>query len=134
VTPHQGATQRPKYTCPCCGCIDFAAPPGSYDVCPICAWEDDALQLEFATTLPGGANGETLYAAQKRYLESAYAADHFRAHIRPPGARRDVGWRPIDPALDSFEDWHAKDHRRAPDAPERLYYWRPTFWHRDRVT
>ena len=132
MTPNNGGTPRLKYTCPCCGCIVFAEPPGSYDVCPVCSWEDDALQLEFATTLRGGANGETLFAAQRRCMENAYAAASGRgAVIRPPGVRRDSGWRPIDPVLDSFEDWHAETRRRAPDDPQRLYYWRPTFWHPD---
>lgn len=49
------------YPCPVCGYLTFAEPPGSYEICPVCGWEDDALQLEFATTLAGGANSLTLF-------------------------------------------------------------------------
>ena len=50
----------PSFPCPCCGYFMFKEPPNSYDICEICFWEDDALQLEFATTLDGGANTMTL--------------------------------------------------------------------------
>lgn len=49
-----------SYPCPVCGYLVFDEPPGSYAVCPVCNWEDDALQLEYATTLAGGANAYTL--------------------------------------------------------------------------
>jgi hypothetical protein len=55
------------YPCPCCGYLVFDRAPGSYALCPICYWEDDALQLEFATTLAGGANQLTLAAAQQSF-------------------------------------------------------------------
>jgi len=56
-----------SYPCPCCGFLVFQEPPGSYDICPFCFWEDDALQLEFATTLGGGANHPTLEQAQLNF-------------------------------------------------------------------
>ena len=124
------------YPCPCCGYLTLTEPPGSYDICPICFWEDDALQLEFATTLVGGANGVTLADAQRAFEATGVREGRLLPYVRAPGPtdRRDPTWRPIDPALDSFEDWNAEGRRRAPDDPETLYYWRPTFWHRDRVT
>ncbi|NIP43329.1 MAG: hypothetical protein GWN61_14025, partial [candidate division Zixibacteria bacterium] len=33
------------YTCPCCGYRTLDDPPGSYDICGICFWEDDTVQL-----------------------------------------------------------------------------------------
>jgi hypothetical protein len=113
------------YPCPCCGCLVFSGPPGSYDICPVCDWEDDALQLEFATTLAGGANPLTLAEAQARFERRA--AGSFRHSGDTP---RDPEWRPIDPARDRFEDFTAPDRPRAPDDPEALYYWRPSFWAR----
>jgi hypothetical protein len=34
-----------KYTCPCCGHKTFNEPPGSFDICPICYWQDDIMDL-----------------------------------------------------------------------------------------
>ena len=64
------------YPCPTCGYLTFAEPPGSYDICDVCGWEDDALQLEFATTLAGGANALTLADAQAAF---ATRVEHRRA-------------------------------------------------------
>jgi hypothetical protein len=112
----------PEYPCPCCGYIVFTEPPGSYAICPLCSWEDDALQLEFATTLAGGANGCSLLDAQRT----------FRIARPAPGVERDPEWRRIHMGRDSFEEFEAAAPRRAPyDDATRLYYWRPTFWRRD---
>lgn len=36
-----------KYKCPCCGFYTFDEKPnGNYDICPVCFWEDDPIQLE----------------------------------------------------------------------------------------
>ncbi len=101
-------------------------------VCPICYWEDDALQLEFATTLAGGANGPTLLQAQRVYQDNGACELEMLAHVRPPGPGdwRDPTWRPIDPDFDSFADWDSPKRDRVPELDERLYYWRPTFWRR----
>jgi len=122
------------YPCPCCGFLMFHGLPGSYEICEICFWEDDGLQLEFATTLAGGANGQTLQDAQRAY--AAGFADLTSGFTRPPAAsdRRDPDWRPIDRLRDEFPDWDAADRKRAPANDERLYYWRPTFWNRDRAS
>jgi len=107
----------------------FAEPPGSYDICEICFWEDDALQLEFATTLDGGANTMTLAAAQRDFADFAAKSVSRTAHVRKPNAndRRDPQWRPIDPT-DRFPDWNAPRTERAPAVDDTLYYWRPTYW------
>lgn len=38
------------YTCRVSGYLTFDEPPGFYDVCEVCGWEDDALQLEGAAS------------------------------------------------------------------------------------
>ena len=117
-----------RYPCPCCGYLAFQEPPGSYATCPICAWEDDALQLEYATTLEEGANGVTLYLAQRDFAMRGGAT----GAAPPLGAplRRDSAWRPIDPGRDNFEDAGALRRRPAEPRGEALYYWRPGFWRR----
>jgi hypothetical protein len=51
------------YPCRVCGYLTFAEPPGSYDICAVGGWESYALQLEFATSVAGGANSVTLATA-----------------------------------------------------------------------
>lgn len=119
-----------KYPCPCCGHLVYHESPGSYEICPVCFWEDDATQLEYATTLAGGANQPTLLETQRNYAELGACESRLLAYVRRPrpDEPRDSEWRPIDPNRDTFEDFDAPDRRRAPEWDERLYYWRPTYW------
>jgi len=120
-----------EYPCPCCGYLVFLEPPGSYDICPVCDWEDDALQLEFATTLAGGANRSTLTQSQENFRRFGACEESSVRFCRAPGdTPRDPAWRPIDPARDWFEDFDAPEHPRAPDESGALYYWRGSFWRR----
>ena len=121
------------YPCPVCGYLTFAEPPGSYDVCKICDWEDDALQLEFATSLAGGANASTLAEAQIAFAKAETRRARKHPAIGLP-AERDPSWRPIDPQRDHFPDWNEHEPARAAASDDRLYYWRETFWYRDRAS
>lgn len=116
--------------CPCCGYLTSSS-PGSHDICPICAWEDDLSQLRF--TEGRGVNGISLIEAQENF--AAFGACKKRAlkWTRPPGVKdvREPGWRPIDLAKDHIE-------RQPPDVDQgsetypgdltQLYYWRSTYW------
>ena len=59
-------TKQTLYTCPCCGYKVFEEEPGSYDICPVCSWEDDLVQLK-NPNMAGGANKLSLIESQKRY-------------------------------------------------------------------
>ncbi len=49
-----------KYTCPCCGYRTLdEEPPGTYDICEICFWEDDPVQF-VDPDYEGGANTPSL--------------------------------------------------------------------------
>ena len=117
-----------RYPCPCCGHLVFGDPPGSFEICPVCFWEDDGLQLEFATTLAGGANGISLADAQRNYAELGACEAASVRHVRPPlpDEPRDPLWRPIDPGWDTFPEWDSGE--RAPELDATLYYWRPRYW------
>jgi hypothetical protein len=54
-------------------------------------------------------------------------------HVRPPtdDDPLEAGWRPIDLERDSFES-EGKQDSPWPEDPTVLYWWRPTFWRRDR--
>jgi hypothetical protein len=57
-------TMQYKYFCPCCGYDTFEEEPsGTYDICPICFWEDDPIQLK-DPDYEGGANQVSLRQAQ----------------------------------------------------------------------
>lgn len=52
-----------EYPCPACGFLTFSQPAGSYELCAVCDWEDDGVQLANPTSR-GGANAESLAEAQ----------------------------------------------------------------------
>lgn len=57
-----------KYTCPCCGYKTLdEEPPGTYEICLLCFWEDDPVQFE-DLDYEGGANGISLRAAQHNVM------------------------------------------------------------------
>jgi hypothetical protein len=107
----------------------FEEPPGSYDICPVCFWEDDAVQLRWPD-MAGGANHPSLLEAQRTYGALGAIEARLVEHTRPPLDDEPVeaGWRPIDPSVDTFEPWDGEGHRRWPDDMTTLYWWRPTFW------
>lgn len=52
--------------CPVCGQHDFTE-PGSFDICPICGWEDDELQNE-DHNYAGGANDLSVNEARIEFF------------------------------------------------------------------
>ncbi len=55
----------PYYPCPTCGFLTFCEPPGSYEICAVCGWEDDHVQLQFPLATVG-ANQECLFKHQQK--------------------------------------------------------------------
>jgi hypothetical protein len=88
------APRPARYYCPCCGYRTFVDPPGSYDICPICFWEDDDVQFD-DPDLEGGANGVSLREAQRNFVEFGACEREMLSHVRPPkeGEERDPNWR-----------------------------------------
>jgi Cysteine-rich CPCC len=121
-----------KYPCPCCGHVVFGEPPGSYDICPICFWEDDNLQLRWPSWA-GGANRPSLIESQRTYRQEGAMEFRFTGMVRGAAADEPVepGWRPIDPSIDVFEPTGVSE-APWPDDLTVLYWWRPTFWRRSK--
>jgi Cysteine-rich CPCC len=117
------------FPCPCCGHLTLDE-PGSYDICPVCCWEDDLVQLRWPDW-PGGANKPSLVQAQAAYAGIGACEQRHLAHVRQPRADEPVeaGWRPIDLAIDRFEPT-AVQEAPWPEDKTTLYWWRPTFWRR----
>jgi hypothetical protein len=107
-----------SYPCPCCGSLVFEEPPGSYEICDVCGWEDDISQLRWPLA-GGGANDESLYEAQQAFIATGTAPQN-----------RERGWRPFDPKKDIIEPHGGGiDYGLTYPTPStRLYYWRDSFW------
>ncbi|MBR4467284.1 MAG: hydrolase [Clostridia bacterium] len=74
----------PKYRCACCGCYTLSEPAGgSFEICPVCFWEDDRLQLN-DPSYPGGANGISLEEARLNYQRFGVSREDLAPYVRPP--------------------------------------------------
>ncbi len=124
-----------SFPCPCCGHLTFREPPGSYEICPVCSWEDDVSQLRFPLT-SGGANRPSLAEAQKNFEAFGCCERLAAEHVRPAKADEplDEGWRPLDLAADPPEEQErgVDSGGTYPADATTLYYWRPTYGRRGR--
>ncbi len=64
-----------KYKCKCCGYYTLTEKPkdpdvypGTFEICPVCFWEDDSLQF-LNPDRKGGANNVSLNEAKKNFIE-----------------------------------------------------------------
>lgn len=125
---------EPTFPCPCCGYLMFGEGPGSDDICEICYWEDDIVQLR-DPHFAGGANVLSLLESQRNFADFGAVEQRLRGNVRPPKPteHRDPGWRPVDSAIDNFErslhggGWEAE----WPQDRTVLYWWRPNYWRRN---
>ncbi|MCK2000749.1 hypothetical protein MZM54_05010 [[Brevibacterium] frigoritolerans] len=86
-----------KYTCPCCGYKTLdEKPPGTYDICEICFWEDDSYQYEHPD-YDGGANTASLKEAQQNFINFGASERDFLKNVRPPTKydKKDPSWKPL---------------------------------------
>ena len=85
-----------NHPCPCCGHLVFGEPPGSYEVCPICFWEDDPVQAA-DPWYAGGANTPNLADAQRNYAEFGAIEQRFTKNVRAATDQDvlDPNWRPL---------------------------------------
>lgn len=116
------------FPCPCCGHLVFDEPPGSYNICPICFWEDDNIQLRWPDWA-GGANAPSLIEGQRNVAVMGAMEHGFTGIVRGASddEAREDGWRPVDLQLDSFEPKGVSEAPWPQDLTV-LYWWRPTFW------
>lgn len=76
--------------CPACGFVTVPEDMfGTFHICDVCGWEDDAAQLA-NPACGGGANHESLIEAQARVLAALPLG-----RPAPDGRRRDAAWRPL---------------------------------------
>lgn len=66
---HQRGRGEPlgAFPCPCCGFLTLdEQPPGTYEICGICGWEDDLVQFE-DPDYRGGANDPSLNEWRQKF-------------------------------------------------------------------
>ena len=80
------------YPCPCCGYTTLnQKPPGTYLICPICFWEDDAEQGY-------SSNQVSLRQAQRNFIEFGACERQWLKDVRRPTANdaRVPNWETLD--------------------------------------
>ena len=111
-----------KYPCPVCGYHVFPGPSGTYEICPVCDWEDSLLQAQHPR-MQGVANGFCIFGKQQ--------FDYRRKWVLPQpgndneGLERDPGWRLLRPdEAPLAKDQSATDCELDYYAGAPPYYWR----------
>jgi len=87
-----------KYTCLCCGYKTLdEPPPGTYNICPICFWEDDGVQLD-DPFYKGGANHVSLIEAQKNFVEFGACEREMLKYVRKSSENdeKDKDWNQME--------------------------------------
>ena len=75
---------KDRYPCQCCGFLTLSDPAtGSYEICPVCFWEDDLVQNE-DPEYAGGANRVSLGTARENYIRFGATERASVRHVRPP--------------------------------------------------
>ena len=110
------------FPCPACGHLVFGEPPGSFDICPVCFWEDDVVQL-LHPDMAGGANRPSLREAQENFAATGAIESRLLEYVRPanPSEPVEAGWRPLDLAEDDRPPRHRETVK---DTPTDSYWWR----------
>lgn len=58
------------YSCPCCGYLTLSEPPpGTFEICEVCNWEDDEVQYN-NVDYEGGANEKSLRQAKEDFKKN----------------------------------------------------------------
>ncbi|WP_084542285.1 CPCC family cysteine-rich protein [Calidithermus chliarophilus] len=72
------------FACPCCGYLTLnSAPPGTFEICPVCYWEDDAVQFD-DPDYAGGANAVSLNEARANFKNFGAISREFTTRTRRP--------------------------------------------------
>ena len=72
------------YPCACCGYLPLDEPPGSFDLCPVCFWQDDPVVSDDPATPTGGPNAVSLEEARRNYRTCGACEPRFVRNVRAP--------------------------------------------------
>jgi hypothetical protein len=99
------------YPCPCCG-YDTLSERGSFEICPICFWEDDGLADSDPDRI-GGPNHTSLTEGRKNYIRVGACEQAALRSVRPP--------LPSERLLRRFVLEGDRVVERAPLSPETIW-------------
>ena len=73
-----------KHKCVCCSNYTINdEPPGTFEICPVCFWEDDNVQFD-DPDCEGGANKVSLNKARENYKKIGAISNDCIKHVRKP--------------------------------------------------
>ncbi|MEU0955590.1 CPCC family cysteine-rich protein [Streptomyces niveus] len=70
----QGKAEDGAHPCPCCGFLTLGE-RSSFEICPVCFWEDDGQDDHDADRVRGGPNGRLSLAEARRNFHAMGACD-----------------------------------------------------------
>jgi hypothetical protein len=85
-----------KHACRCCGYKTFIdKPEGNYEICEVCFWENDPIQLD-NPNYENGANKVSLKVGQKNFLKFGAIEKEMIKNVRIPNPdeEKDKNWKP----------------------------------------
>ena len=72
------------YRCPCCSFLTLPY-EASFEICPVCFWQDDGQDDSSAAEVWGGPNHDlSLAQARKNFEEFGASSRERLPHVRPP--------------------------------------------------
>lgn len=73
-----------SYACACCGYLTLSEePPGTFEICPVCGWEDDEVQFD-DPAFEGGANSVSLNQAKLNFAVLGAIDEESLGSVRKP--------------------------------------------------
>lgn len=77
---------EPRAQCPCCDYITLAE-RGSYEICPVCFWEDDGQDLDELDEPSGPNHGLTLRQGRDNFMALGACEEGMVKHVLKPEQR-----------------------------------------------
>jgi hypothetical protein len=73
-----------KYECPCCGLLTLEKKPhDTFEICPVCFWEDDNVQFD-DPDYEGGANELSLNQSKANFRRFGAVDKESLKYVRKP--------------------------------------------------
>jgi hypothetical protein len=114
-----------KYACPCCRSLTLdEPPPGTFDICPVCWWEDDNVQFD-DPEFRGGANEVSLREARANFARIGASDSRWKNRVRLPNSEEIPQQRHQRPALPIRPLPHPSGASRWLNDPENRLRLRP---------
>jgi hypothetical protein len=116
---------KTKLPCACCGYLTLGDSPGNYEICHVCFWEDDPVQL-LDPWYVAGANKVSLQQAQENFSRFGVSEQRFKKNVKGilAGDIRDERWRPVAEADRKSVTTPAALAKEKPNGAWPWYYWR----------